>query len=221
MTSSTLFAEDGLSIFEGDITFYPGEKITVVFQNGTTLTDEFVATYNSQGDTGPLATGGDFYNYFVLGLLPDSYNSTSDDESTTSTAATPSSQTTSPIAAPSPSSWVDEEGAFAYPTNPIVASEDLGNNGFVTGYLIPDDSLAVLSIPSFTSNESSGQEFSQVVSDFISQSTQAGASKVLIDLQQNFGGVTYLAIDAFKQVSSLPSRLRQTLTCTAKVLPNR
>lgn len=214
MASSTLYAEEALAIFEGDITFYPGENITVVLQNGTTLgPDQFTATYNSQGDTGPLATGGDFYNFFVLGLLPASYDNSSDTENATATAtASTTSGTASSTTAPSPSSWADIGGAFAYPINPIVAQKDLGNSGFATGYLIPESSLAVLSIPAFLSNDSTGQEFSQLVSDFIRQTTQAGASKVLIDLQQNYGGVTFLAIDTFKQVSSYQLISKSRLT---------
>ncbi|KAF4637196.1 hypothetical protein G7Y89_g886 [Cudoniella acicularis] len=55
-------------------TFYPGDTITFVLENGTEISDYFQAVYNSRGNTGPLVTGGDFYNYFVLGILPASYD---------------------------------------------------------------------------------------------------------------------------------------------------
>jgi len=47
-------------------TFYPGDTITFKLENGTNLTEQFQATYYDLGDTGPLQTGGDFYNSFVL-----------------------------------------------------------------------------------------------------------------------------------------------------------
>lgn len=41
--------------------------------------------------------------------------------------------------------------------------------------------------------------FSATIRDFITTSKAAGMQKVLIDLQQNYGGDTLLAFDAFKQ----------------------
>ncbi|KAF3036558.1 hypothetical protein E8E12_004968 [Didymella heteroderae] len=38
--------------------------------------DYCLALWNEPYETGPLSAGGDFYNYFVLGLLPVSYNRT-------------------------------------------------------------------------------------------------------------------------------------------------
>lgn len=54
-----------------DLVLYPGDTITIVFENGTQLGPEpFSALYVDPGPTGPLETGGDFYNFFVLGLYP-------------------------------------------------------------------------------------------------------------------------------------------------------
>jgi hypothetical protein len=78
MTGTSLFgiqllsSENSFSIFEGYTTFYPGDNITFTFENGTELTETWLAIYNDPGDMGPLSTGGDFYNFFVLGLYPDS-----------------------------------------------------------------------------------------------------------------------------------------------------
>lgn len=54
-----------------DLVLYPGDTISILFENGTQLGPEpFRALYVDPGPTGPLETGGDFYNFFVLGLYP-------------------------------------------------------------------------------------------------------------------------------------------------------
>ena len=73
------------SVFGGLTTFYPGESLTFTFENGTELGPiPWLAIYNDQGPTGPLTTGGDFYNFFVLGFYPASYNVTSSSPTTVS-----------------------------------------------------------------------------------------------------------------------------------------
>lgn len=62
------------NVLTGDATFYPGDTITHVFENGSSITDNFLGVFYSQGNTGPLQTGGDFFNFFVLGQYPDSYD---------------------------------------------------------------------------------------------------------------------------------------------------
>jgi hypothetical protein len=54
-----------------NLVLYPGDTIEVTLQNGTVYGPKpFGATYIDPGPTGPLETGGDFYNFFVLGLYP-------------------------------------------------------------------------------------------------------------------------------------------------------
>ena len=69
----------------------------------------------------------------------------------------------------------------------------------MSGYFLKDASIAVLSIPSFKAREDSLNEFSSAVREFLLASTKAGMKKVVIDLQQNYGGVSLLAFDIFKQ----------------------
>lgn len=66
--------QDEPNVFTGDAPFYPGDTITFALENGTTITEYFLGVYYSQGNTGPLETGGDFFNFFVLGNYPDSYD---------------------------------------------------------------------------------------------------------------------------------------------------
>lgn len=69
-----------LNIWTGDATYYPGDELTFSFKNDSDALETFwVSYYNYPEDTGPIANGGDFYNFFVLGLYPatnesDSYH---------------------------------------------------------------------------------------------------------------------------------------------------
>lgn len=208
MSSSANDIQSAFGIFEGYITFYPGDTIEFGFENGTsTGALPFLAVYNSRGDTGPLVTGGDFFNFFVLNLYPASYDpaSPTNCDSVPTAAATTSVSLDASSTAPSvpeatsvPTGWGP---GYAYPPIADVVQSDLGNTGFVTGYFLHDISTAVLSIPTFqTYDQNSTQAFSAVIGQFLQSSKAAGMTKVVIDLQQNSGGNPLLAFDAFKQV---------------------
>ena len=55
---------------------------------------------------------------------------------------------------------------------------------------------------SFEVNGEAILSFSNTISDFVSKSTAAGKTKIIIDVQENGGGGFLLATDAFKQVRS-------------------
>lgn len=75
MASPALYVQNDFPVWEGLTTFYPGDNMTYTFENGTTSDPvPWLAQYKSPGDTGPLETGGDFYNFFVLGFYPASFN---------------------------------------------------------------------------------------------------------------------------------------------------
>lgn len=217
MSSPTLDIQNLYSVFEGYTTFYPGENLALTFENGTQVGPEpWVAIYNSQGETGPLATGGDFYNFFVLGFYPASLDLGTDSDaegsgseeagvgqflavgSPTNTSSI-SSGASSTSATATPSSWNNA----AYPEFPDVAQADLGTSGVLTGYFLDDISTAVLSIPSFLAFGDAVVTFSDTIGEFLKRSKKAGMKKVLVDLQQNAGGINLLAVDAFKQVGLL------------------
>ena len=206
MSSFAAYIQDDYSIFESYIEFYPGDTITLGFENGTVLDPEpWVAIYNSPGPTGPLATGGDFYNFFVLGFYPASYDENAPDPcaasdgSTNSTAASTNStstNTTDTGAAATATSWPDS----AYPNKTDIFQPGLypDGGGFLTGYFLKNISTAVLSIPTFDMADDDIQTFSDTVQSFLNASHAAGMKKILIDLQQNLGGDTLLAVDTFK-----------------------
>ncbi|KAI1146194.1 hypothetical protein F4825DRAFT_441452 [Nemania diffusa] len=199
-------------VFSGGATFYPGDTIKWTFENGTIQEEEYLGIYLSQGPTGPLETGGDFYNFFVLGFYPadfDPYSesdSSDDDDgddsgsnaSSTASSDIPSSSTTvsQPAATTAASGWDNP----AYPLTPDVAQPGLSTvgGGYLSGYFLRASSIAVLSIPSFDEYGDSIDSFRSTVQEFIQQARAAGMTKVVIDAQQNVGGQPLLAIDTFQ-----------------------
>lgn len=201
-SSFASYIQDDYSILEAYGEFYPGETITLSFENGTTLDPEpWLASYNSPGPTGPLSTGGDFYNFFALGLYPASFDPNVPDPCTsadsTSSNTTPSSASAT---ASTPSATATSWPNSSYPDTADIFQPGLypDGGGFVTGYFLKDLSTAVLSIPTFEMYGDDIQTFSDTVQKFLTEAHQAGLQKILIDLQQNLGGDTLLAVDTFK-----------------------
>ena len=203
MSSPAMDVLRSFSIFEGYTTFYPGESIALTFENGTQLDPvPWLASYNNPRDTGPLATGGDFYNFFVLGLSPDSYDPNNPGQCFKPDADISSNSTEDSSTSDSPNSTITSWSSFsnAYPPKPDVSQPNLSTGGFLTGYFLHEIQIAVLSIPSFEAYGHDITHFTVTISDFLKKSKAAGMKKVLIDVQQNAGGNPFLAIDAFKQV---------------------
>ncbi|TVY84307.1 Peptidase S41 family protein [Lachnellula suecica] len=105
--------QDDPNVFTGDAIFYPGDTITFVLENGTSITENFLGVYYSQGNTGPLQTGGDFFNFFVLGIYPDSYDPDLVDNNTvnitaSSVSASSAGEATSTVLSVSGTSTVTE-----------------------------------------------------------------------------------------------------------------
>ncbi|KAK1836465.1 hypothetical protein QBC39DRAFT_367282 [Podospora conica] len=176
---------DGETDFTHGLTLYPGDEFNVKFANGTTWERHWLAIYDYAYDTGPLATGGDMFNYFVLGLEPASL--VHKDEPLT---PVPDHQ--------GARDWFDETSG-AYPRNPDVVQEALGvtDDGDVTGYFFRDISTGILSLPTFEQHSEAAVNFSKAVGEFIDGAQAAGLQNVIIDLHQNAGGLVALAYDTF------------------------
>ena len=192
MSNPTLDIQGGLTTFSGGGSFYPGDNLTFTFENGTDPLDTiWVAIYNEPANaTGPLTTGGDFYNYFVLGLLPASYEPT---------ASPPEDSVASDTVQTAPGNW--SEASFgAFPEDPNIAQYDIGvyYSGLVTGYYFEDISTGVLSLPSFQPIPETIGNFTTTVGEFIGNASKTGVTKVVIDLQRNSGGTPLLAFTTFK-----------------------
>ncbi|KAF1837498.1 hypothetical protein BDW02DRAFT_565981 [Decorospora gaudefroyi] len=192
MSHPTLDIQGGLTTLSGGGSFYPGDNLTFTFENNSYIETVWVAIYTGHpNSTGPLATGGDFYNYHVLGLLPESYDDSLLDIPIISDG---DDDTESPIM----TNWTEASyGAFP-DTN--ISQFDLGvfGGGVVTGYLYEDISTGVLSLPTFDIIPQTTGNYSQAVSDFIADASAAGLNRVIIDLQRNSGGTILLAFTTFK-----------------------
>ncbi|KAK0743567.1 hypothetical protein B0T18DRAFT_186378 [Schizothecium vesticola] len=176
---------DGETDFTYGLTLYPGDEFNVVFANGTRWDGHWLAVYNYAYDTGPLTTGGDLFNYFVLGLPPASLVASDD-----ALSFVPPYQ--------GARDWFDETSG-AYPRKPDVVQEALGvtDDGDVTGYFFRDISTGILSLPTFEQHSEAAVNFSRAVGQFIDGAAAAGLQNIIIDLQQNDGGMVSLAYDTF------------------------
>ncbi|KAJ5783114.1 Interphotoreceptor retinol-binding [Penicillium paradoxum] len=67
---------------------YAGDKMDIQFENHTVTPPlPWISLYYTQLETGPLETGGDFYNFFVLGRYPASFDSHITNDTTDDTTA--------------------------------------------------------------------------------------------------------------------------------------
>jgi hypothetical protein len=139
------FAQDiqGIfNVFGWNAPFYFGDTMTIEFENGDRRTDRNYGVYWSQGPTGPLETGGDFYNFFVLGFYPASFDPSSFDDSSDATSTdsvqASATATSSTAAATSSAPVVLTWNSTAYPQVPDVAQPGLGtySGSFFSGAFI-------------------------------------------------------------------------------------
>ena len=183
---------DELNIFNGGGTFYPGDELNFTFANGSTLETFWLAVYNNPDFTGPLTNGSDFFNYFVLGQLPDNYDSVELPPAfQISVQDIPADDVEGEEAADP--GFFDLTGG-AYPQKP-----DVSGGALVTGYFLDGISTGVLSLPNFEAFGYGVQRYSDLVDDFITGAKERKLSKVIIDLQQNRGGTSQLAFVTFRQ----------------------
>ncbi|KAL4861297.1 hypothetical protein BDV12DRAFT_204153 [Aspergillus spectabilis] len=182
MRSGALDTQGLLEVFFGGVTAYPGDTITFTLENGTVVGPvRWEAIYLGPPSTGPLQTGGDFYNFFVLGFYPASYEEPD-------LLDTPSSTT---------SAYPPEWNA-AYPTPEVISQDHPDDAGLPQVFFLTEASVAVLSITQFTAYGDTFQQFIDIVRAFLTRSREAGLKKVVIDVQQNTGGQPFLAIEVFK-----------------------
>lgn len=189
MYSSAADIQGLVNTFTGSSPFYPGDVMSVILKNGTTADDSaWMAVLNDPNNEGAVASVSEFYDTFVASNSIASPAKKSKRKRAAATTA--AAQSSAPSATPTP--WT----SLAYPVDPFVSN--MGDGGAVTGYLI-DDSAAVLSIPTFdTVDDNARKSFSATVGKFLEKSREFGARKIVIDLQQNYGGTRLLATDTFK-----------------------
>ncbi|KAH8680521.1 hypothetical protein BX600DRAFT_444595 [Xylariales sp. PMI_506] len=182
------------NIFGGDATFYPGDELNFTFENNTDLETFWISYYNYMSNTGPISTGGDMYNFFVLGLAPvtnDSYvDSVTDNRKRQEDDGSGDGVDLT--------SW-NSESSGAYPKPADLYQEELliNGGGVVTGYYLEDASTGVLSIPTFEQFGDNLDQFSETVQAFIDGAKSRDLAHIVIDLQQNQGGSLVLAYDTY------------------------
>jgi hypothetical protein len=212
MNSPVKDVQGYLSLFQR-LPLYPGDSLSFQFENDTSLDTIWLAMYAETSLTGPLATPGDFYNYFVLGLIPDGFDPdvpTSWWPSEYDIPVEDSEET------PEKEQGFDCSGSAgfvvnwcnvtngqigAFPNDPVVVQNDFSitGAGAIAGYIFDDISTSVLSIPSFYQDGLSVRFFFNAIEEFIGNATSRNIKRVVIDLQQNSGGLVLLAMTTFQQ----------------------
>ncbi|GKT89011.1 peptidase S41 family protein [Colletotrichum tofieldiae] len=179
------------SIFSGESTFYPGNTLNFTYEDP---------------DRKDVETG-DFYNFFVLGLLPASY-----DEVPLPVVFGGSPSGDAPVTQdPDPSNGTDEievnanwnKASYgAFPEDPDIVQFDLGlyGGGIITGYFYDDISTGVISIPHFDQYDWDFGNFSQSLADFMDGARARRLSHIVVDLQKNYGGSTGIALLLFREL---------------------
>ncbi|KAL0934506.1 peptidase s41 family protein [Colletotrichum truncatum] len=199
------------SIFAGSSTFYPGDTLNFTFeaQGKPELKTHWLAIYDNAEFTGPLTTGGDFYNFFVLGLLPASYPDVPLPPSFGGLSfnedgdpITPDLQTIDGMDEyEEPTSWY-EKSFTAFPKNADVKLANLSSYGanIITGYFYDDISTGVLSIPHFNHYDDDLGDFGELLTEFMEGAEEKGLNHVILDLQKNFGGSSGSALFLFREL---------------------
>lgn len=146
-------------------------------------------------------SGEDFYKVFVAEPSTATASAAVSTSAPTTVATTPAAAANTPQA--QPKNWAQAKpNVLAYPSNPAVVQADLGNgNSYLTGYFFPEQSLAVLSVPSFQMTGIGAQSFSATVNTFITQAKANGLQRIILDVQSNGGGDKLLSTELFKNVS--------------------
>jgi Peptidase family S41 len=71
----------------------------------------------------------------------------------------------------------------------------------VAGYFLPNSDVAVLAIPSFDPEVAGqGDEFQNLVTEFLALCKKEGKKKLIVDLSANLGGIILFGYDVFKQI---------------------
>lgn len=203
MSHPTLDIMHRLSIWSGDTTFYPGDELKFLFEDGTPAQTSWWSFYKYGDDTGPIANGHDVYNFFVLGLHPANNESDSASRAPDSTVAKRQFRPTLGHHKDRHSKRdviTDEGNGFgAYPAEPDVYRPGKYNSSLVKGYFLRDISTGVLNLPTFELYGNDLGEFGQTVQSFIDSATKENINHVVIDLQHNPGGQVALAFDTFSR----------------------
>ncbi|KAF6820668.1 peptidase S41 family protein [Colletotrichum plurivorum] len=201
MDSPVQDIQGALSIFSGGATFYPGDYLNFTYEDPEKedANTYWLAVYNNPEFTGPLTTGGDFYNYFVLGFLPASYGEVPIPPAFAGHASVGSGVDDDVEEPPVKTSWFNDSfQAFPERADIVQTGLDVHDGGIITGYFYDDISTGVISIPHFDQYGWDIGNFSKSLNDFVLGAKEHNLSHIIIDLQQNYGGTTGLSLLMFR-----------------------
>jgi len=181
----------GTTAFTGGAIWYPGDELNLTFEDGSTLNTFWIAEYIYPYDTGPLTTGGDFYNYFVLGNPPASLQ--------------PDGGSSINITFPPETDGDDWsfETDNAYPNNPnaVQGVENEHDDSDITGYIAnfggSGNLTGILCLPTFQLTGEAVENATNTIQEFVKEASEAGVKHVIIDLHGNTGGLASLAYQVF------------------------
>ncbi|KAK8119573.1 Peptidase S41 family protein ustP [Apiospora kogelbergensis] len=159
----------------------------------------WISFYTYPRETGPIATVGDMYNFFALGLYPSVNGSAAHPAAESNTVAKKRAiDDVESVPSGDDGSWYAESNG-AYPKHSDVHQSDLlvSGGGVVTGYYLHELSTGVLSLPTFSQYGDYLRNFTQSVQEFVEGAARNNLSKIIIDLQQNSGGQVVLVMDTF------------------------
>ncbi|KAI1640892.1 peptidase S41 family protein [Biscogniauxia mediterranea] len=181
---------DGALVVAASIAFQ-GSSVTLTYEDGQQKSEDTFARLSSGVDFSGIKSGEDFYNRFCN---PESE----------AAAAAAANSTAAPAATTSAEPGAPEPTISGYPP-PVV--RDSGSNT-TSGYFLNGtgyDDVAVLSVSSFApaGNVDSLEyltNFQDTVESFLSQSSQAGKKRLVIDVTANGGGFVVAGYELFAQL---------------------
>ncbi|KAI5920368.1 peptidase S41 family protein [Camillea tinctor] len=181
---------DGALVVAASIA-YQGSSVTLTYEDGQQKSEDTFARLSSGANFSGINSGEDFYNRFCN---PESEAS----------AAAPASSTTTPAATSSAAPGLPEPTISGYPI-PVV--RDSGSNT-TSGYFLNGtgyDDVAVLSVSSFAPSGNINSleyltNFQDTVESFLSQSSEAGKKRLVIDVTANGGGFVVAGYELFAQL---------------------
>ncbi|VUC21457.1 unnamed protein product [Clonostachys rosea] len=183
---------------------YNGPSLRGKFANGTTFEWAYMAGSSTNLTKAQYFDGQAIYEGRVLNADYD------DDEFVVKAMDESSKRVQATEMTLSASTTTSNKTYVGYPTNPIVTQVQFGSGGVVSGYILTNDSVGVLSLPGFRKADGASlASYRSAVSDFITKAKKAGVKKVVIDLSGNGGGQVTLAFDLFNMFfpSTRPSHL--------------
>lgn len=171
------------------LSFFPlflGPSLTLTYENGSTQTQQTVATLNPGVDFSNIASGDDFYDAFC---------------NPGATTGTPTASSADLV--PTKPGLKRRLPALTDYPPPVVQNSDEGTTMgfFVDGSGFED--VAVLAISAFAEETDPLYlfKFQEAVQSFLSQSRAAKKQRLVIDLTSNGGGIIIAGFELFAQVS--------------------